>query len=70
MSDNTNKIYVHGLRDGEWRNHRRVFQVADRVNDMFCLGNYVFLALANGTVLKYAKRKGECPQLLLHQVNV
>lgn len=60
MSDSTNHVFVHGLRDGEWRTHRRVFEVAARVNEMCCLGNHVYLALANGTVLKYAKRKGMC----------
>lgn len=58
MADDTNHVYVHGLRDGEWREPRRVFPVPAQVNDMCCVGNYVFMALEDGSVLKYAKRKG------------
>ena len=64
MADTTNSIFVHRLGDMEYRSHTRVIHVAESVNDICCVGSYVFLALGDGSVMKYAKEKSKC--LMIH----
>ncbi|XP_067946272.1 rho guanine nucleotide exchange factor 10-like isoform X2 [Watersipora subatra] len=58
MADSNRNIFVHSLRVGEWRKPYRKFSVLAEVKDMCCYDNHVFLALADGSIMKYAKRKG------------
>lgn len=64
MADSTNQIYVHSLDEANRMTPNRIFSVPNTVIDMLCCGNYVFVALSNGCVLKYAKRKGRLIFLL------
>ena len=59
MADSTNHIYVHSLQVGEWRTAYRKFAVPSQVKDMCCIGNYVFLGMVDGSVLKCANKHGE-----------
>ncbi|KAF6032695.1 hypothetical protein EB796_009036 [Bugula neritina] len=63
MSDCKNSVYVHGLRDTEWRSYSRKFSVPARVKVMCCHGEFVYLGLFNGSVLKYSKKK--CSSLFM-----
>ena len=60
MADTTNSIFVHRLGDMEYRSPTRVIHVAETVISICCVGSYVFLALGDGSVMKYAKEKSKC----------
>ena len=59
MASSANQIHVRSLKVDERMTDYRTISVPCQVTDMVCYGNHVFVALANGCLLKYAKRKGK-----------
>ena len=64
MASSEKSVYMHGLKDSERGISPKRFTVPAKVKDMCCHGNYVFLALEDGSVMKHGKRRGETASLL------